>query len=188
MQINQTLRDNWHLLAIIAVVSLILVIGLTRSNDGENAQDETTQAQRPVITVDQLTQEDMRAVLERDPGPLRPGEREHVQQTISSHQTAFDAEPESPDAPAYLRAMANLQLQKLGEYEEAARNYEQIILNYPEWESTRMVYGDLMTCYEQLNDMANIAWLVNLMMERFPEDSEEYHFALDKIGLYQPAE
>lgn len=188
MQMNETLRDNWYLLAIIVVVILILIIGISRSNDGDSDQDGVTQAQRPVVTVDQLTQDELHAVLERDPGPMRPGERELILQTITSHQAAFDAEPESPDAPAYLRAMANLQLQKLGEYEEAARNYEQIILNYPEWESTRMVYGELMTCYEMLNDSTNVAWLANLMMERFPDDSEEYHFAMDKVGLYQPAE
>ena len=191
MNLGATIRQSWFLLLVVSLLMLFLAGGLFRSLYMVNSNLDSTSVSQSASKSDGVyrphgtrNQEDLRSILERDPGPQRPDRREQLLETIASHQAAFDADPDAPDAPNYLRAMGNLQMQRLQDFEAAALNFEQIILNYPEWRQDRFLYADLITCYEMLGDTAGLIRVAELMLERFPENSEAYLFALNKLGLW----
>ena len=85
--------------------------------------------------------------------------------------------PSLPTVPGYLLAMGNLYRQKLLDYEEAARCYSLLIHDYPDWEGVPHAYVQLATCYERLNKIQERDWLLEQMMQKLPEDSQEYLYA-----------
>lgn len=192
MQIVAIWRKNWLLILLFCGVLLFMAWGIFQAIGGDEDEAGTTSArqgsaetQRRLRSSERAHDEaELRSIVEREPGPQAPDKRAQTEAVIASHQAAFDAAPDAPDAPAYLRAIGNLQMQRLGDYEAAARNYELIVENYADWEQAHTVYGELITCYEMLDDTTSINRVCELMLERFPENSEAYLFALDKLGLW----
>ena len=94
--------------------------------------------------------------------------------TISTHQL-FAMFPD--EAAARLSAIDNLYQMKKGDFRKAAGYYEILIARYPDWEGVLGAYRELVTCYEMLGDQRELRALYRKMLERFPEDSDEYRAA-----------
>ena len=113
--------------------------------------------------------------------------REQTEQTISQYKKDIEANPESPEAPVHLNAMGNLYLQKLGDYQNAAEQYELLLANYPDWAGARMVYPNLETCYKNLGANAELRRLYREMTEFFGPEEGEYEYAMTQLGLLDVA-
>lgn len=169
--LTAVIRDNWYLFAALVVCVGAFAYKVTTSSD----KPETLQAEASLAST---------AV----PGPgsgdgldklasTRVSDREKTLEIIQSHQAQVDANPKAEEAPALLSAMGNLYTQKLGDYTQAAACYESAIRDYPDWGEVRTAYLQLAMCYERLNDQQNARRIYSLMMEKFPEDSQEYQYA-----------
>lgn len=111
-----------------------------------------------------------------------PREEKTTDEVIAEHTAALEGDLEPDAAAARLSALGNLHRQKKQDYTTAARYYEEIIQNYPEWPGIKGVYHQLMTCYTQLDDQASLRLLYRKMVEVFPPESNEYQFAKDALG------
>jgi hypothetical protein len=100
--------------------------------------------------------------------------------TMAGYEEKYEADPAAQDAPAYLFAVGNLYRQKFQNYGEAIRFYELVVTEHADWEGIYKVYPQLIACYEHNNDMRGLTWVCNVMMEHFPEGSQEYLFAQQK--------
>lgn len=130
-----------------------------------------------------LSQAHLQAMMEAAKSVPAADPAEEARQTIERHRARIDSEPDAPERPALFHAMGNLYRQKLLDYGNAAWCYEQIIQNYPKWEGVSMVYGDLATCYEKMNDQEKAMRIYMEMMRVLPENTQEYLYAKDKLGL-----
>ncbi len=103
--------------------------------------------------------------------------------TINYYKAFLEKNPNHPDTPAILTAIGNLYLNKKMDYKTAASYFEQVIINYSNWEGARSVYTLLSICYDQLNDYRGKIWLYQEIMKNFPPESQEYQFAKKELGL-----
>lgn len=172
--VKSVLRDSWYLFALLAIAAAAAVVQFSKSGG-----EEPEKSLPPLAH----TTEDL-SLASSSPLPQpRPNEQEMTRQRIAEYQQRVDAEPKSADAPVLLNAMANLSRQKLGDYKEAARCYELILLDYPDWEMIAKVYPQLAICYEHLGDIKNAQSTYKLMVERFPPESPEHQYAQVQLGV-----
>ena len=169
------IKDNWYLFVLLALVFVMAAYMLISSGekepqDGAAAGGAVTQSQDGGIA----------NAVERPSHRLT--EREKTLEVIEGHRTKIEADPQSEDAPAYLKAMANLYGQELGDYDEAIICYERILTAYPDWSGVRGVYPDLARCYERKGDSQGAHQVYREMMRAFPEDSQEHAFARQQLG------
>lgn len=162
--LSDMLRRNWYLVAVLVVCAAWpaykLAGGSTKTDGGETG-----------------------VIVEPEPPvPTPPSVEERTLATIKEHGEQIEADPDAPDAPARLAAMGNLYLQKLGNYQEAARCYELVLVDYPEWEGVGNVYIQVATCYERLEDRQNARRIYEKMLEHFPPDAQEYAYAQGKLA------
>ncbi len=174
--IRSMLRDTWYLLVLLAVIAAAAVFMYLRERS--TPPPVAPPVAKPAAPTEQTPAE--QSAPAQDPNEAM---RARTSATIAEYQKRLDDDPKSPEAPALLNAMANLSRQKLLDYKEAARYYELIITDYPNWEQTAKIYPQLATCYERLNDQHNLQWVYKQMMERFPQDSQEYLYAKQQLGL-----
>jgi TolA-binding protein len=169
--LRSTLAEVWYLVVVLVVISLVVVCKLTMGGEtapvGETAgaaalRGGVTAPDSPVAAAQ---------------APQRMSEEEKAKTAIDDYQKRFAEDMRGTDAPAYLFAMGNLNKQKLRNFKEAARNYELLINEYPDWNNIAAVYPQLMSCYDLLNDRESLRWLYREMMEKFPPDSNEYKYA-----------
>lgn len=172
---KNALRDNWYLMAILLVVIVAAVFLYSRSGS-TSAEAEAGKSGQASSTAGVVAQP-------LEPHPVRQTEEENVRATLADYQKKVDADPNGADAPAYLNAMANLSRQKLLDYKEAARLYELILVQYPNWDMIAKVYPQLATCYERLGDLRNTQWVYKQMMDKFPAESPEYQYAQAQLGM-----
>lgn len=104
-------------------------------------------------------------------------------QLIEHYRSQLEQNPQDPDTPAYLSAMGNLYKMKKMDCASAIPYYERVIIEYPDWEGIKSIYPELVSCYEEVNDYKGKIWIHEEMMKRFPEDSQEYLFAKESLGL-----
>jgi tetratricopeptide (TPR) repeat protein len=168
------LQGSWWLLLIMIACIVIGVYGYVR----EKTSPETEAAPAQTVPASVLDTK----VASVSPPPKRMTDEEKARETINSHMEEFEQDPQSDDAPALLHAAGNLAAQKLGEFEEAISYYEQLIDQYPDWRGIRKVYIQLARCYETVNEQTAAFRTYERMMDVFPEDSQEYLFAKEKIG------
>jgi tetratricopeptide (TPR) repeat protein len=170
---KQVLRDNWYGLAALGLMGAALLYGLARSGS-------TPEAAHPAVAVASAVEGAAETVtLMAD----RPTEADKARGIIAEHQAKLDADPRSPDAPAFLDAMANLYRQRMGDYVNAAQCYERLLIDYPQWEGIQRVYAQLATCYERSGDSSNAQRVYKKMMDVFPPESQECLYAKAKLGL-----
>lgn len=110
------------------------------------------------------------------------GEERTTDVIIAEHVASLEGDLEPDASAARLSALGNLYKQKKQDYQTAARYFEELIQNYPDWPGIRGVYHQLMSCYEQLNDQPSLRLLYRKMVEVFPEDSNEYQYANAALG------
>lgn len=125
----------------------------------------------------------LQTAIEKGGTPVSATPREQAATTVAGHRQRLEADPDSPEAAALLNAMGNLYRQKMGDYEHAAQCYEDLLHQYPDWEGNRNVYLNLVVTYRALEKEDYINWTYRRMMERYPEDSQEYLYAKSELGL-----
>jgi len=176
-ELGAALRRNWYLAGFCVICMAAGSIAAVRSCG------HTSTALVGGTTEASPSERMLRQALTSPPPPSRISEQEQTRAAIAEYREKVDADPHSAETPALLSAMGNLYLQRLQDYDEAAQCYVRIVLDFPGWEGAYAVYPQLITCYERKGDQKNINWLCQLMMKRFPEDSQEYLFAKDQLGL-----
>lgn len=168
------LRKNWYLIAALAVIAAFVLVKLL-INSGEGASTPPDRNAGPKAS-GPSTQETLEALQK----VTQPDEQAKAHTQIEDYQQKIEANPEDEETPAYLIAMGNLYRQKLGDYENAIRCYERIIINFPESEQRRQAFLQLEACYLKLEDRTGLKWLYDKMVEAFPEDSQEYQYAQEQ--------
>jgi lipopolysaccharide biosynthesis regulator YciM len=172
----QWMKSNWYLPLLLVGVVVAVLIGRSATVQ----QD----APPPATGGDQnaLKAEFERAKAQSTARETAAEAQKSTDTIIAEHTAKLDQNPEPDDAAALLSALGNLHRQKKQDYATAARYYEQVIQDYPEWPGIKGVYHQLMTCYSNLDDQANLRLLYRKMVEVFPPESNEYQFAKDALG------
>lgn len=176
-ELGAALRRNWYLVGFCLLCMVTGSVAALRSCS--HAPASLAVSAKEASPSEHL----LRRALDSPPPPARVSEQESARATIAKYREKVDANPNSAEIPALLSAMGNLYLQRLQDYDEAAQCYVRIVLDFPDWEGAYAIYPQLITCYERKGDQNNINWLCQLMMKRFPEDSQEYQFAKDQLGI-----
>jgi tetratricopeptide (TPR) repeat protein len=174
-ELVQGLRKNWYLIAALVVIAAFAVVKLLTSPGGDTSPppDVTANENQAVPS----TQESLEALQK----VTQPDEQAKARTQIQEYQRKIDANPQGEETPAYLMAMGNLYLQKLGDYEKAKTPYEHIILEFPDSEERRQAFLQLEACYRTQKDRTGLKWLYEKMLEAFPEDSQEYQYAQKQL-------
>ena len=112
--------------------------------------------------------------------PLRKSAREAVLEQIDKHEEKIALDPAHEEVPAYQIAIANLYITKLGDFESASVQLEQMISQFPDSNLTAQAYAKLAKCYEymRLPTMADATY--RKMMNHFPEGSSNWEYARAK--------
>lgn len=172
-KVADLLRMNWHLLLVfIVVVAAIPVAAMRQDSEESKPPSESTRASH---------EEAAKPRSQINPIEPRESERDKVRGTIASHQQRFDADPQGEVAPALLSAMGNLYRQRLGDYEQAANCFEQLIDSYPDSPNIREAYLQLVVCYNRLGDEENRRRILRRMINDFPPNSEEFLYASQQL-------
>jgi pentatricopeptide repeat protein len=158
------LRDNWHLVALIAG---LLVVGffMKFSGAGAPASSEETAAQT------------VHAAALPDQTPERATPQSRAKEIIAKHKARFDANPSDPDAAPLLNAMGNLYRQKLADYPNAIQCYELLLHDYPNWDGIRTTLLSLADCYTRQGDTEGANRVYQEIMKRYPPDTQEHQYA-----------
>jgi TolA-binding protein len=123
---------------------------------------------------------DIQVVVETGDRPLRKSGRQVVFDAIAQHKEKIAEDPSNEEVPAYQLAIANLYIAKLGDYEAASVQLEEMIEQFPESNMTAQAYVKLGNCYENLG-WRGVADNTYKKMERhFPEGSENWEYARAK--------
>lgn len=171
-------RESWYLLVVVAVALVAAIYGIATQGSEEVLE--------PVATVKELprglTQDEAQELVKPPPKPPKPTPKEQTDAVISGHQDTIEAAPESKDAPAYLNAMGNLAMNRLGEYERAAGYFEELLTKYRSFPLTNGVYSKLAKCYTKMGNEALTEDVWRRMMNRYPKGTPEYDFARQQLG------
>ena len=168
------------MLALALVVILAGLIAAFRSSDemAETAPRTTVKLQPGTMSQEEML---ARVTQARSAEPIDPGEE--ALYIIEEYRERLEGGVEEHERPALLQTMGNMYRHKLLDYENAAWCYQQIILHYPDWDGAPHIYADLATCYERLGDHDNVLRTYMEMMRVLPDDSQEYLYAKEKLGL-----
>lgn len=158
------------------VLLCLVVVGVVRATR-RPARDEETPAMAGVSTnLDGETQE----VFQVTNRPVRKAAHQLVLDAIAEHREVIAEDSDHKDVPAYQLAIANLYISKLGDYESAASELEEIVSRFPDSNLSAQAYAKLGKCYENLGwrGVANNTY--KRMMRHFPEGSPNWEYASAK--------
>jgi tetratricopeptide (TPR) repeat protein len=174
-QVGELLRRDWYFAVPLAICVGVVCFKLVTSDPAGSGEGEET-----IITTGITPKSDGLGLeaLQRPPKSAR----EKAIEVIGAHQKRIEKDRESEEAPALYAAMGNLYRLKVQDYEEAARCYELLLLDYPDWPNIRTVYVQLATCYERLGDWKGVERVYKGMMAKFPKESQEYQYAQAKLA------
>lgn len=177
----QWLKTNWYVPLLIAAVAVALLIGRLPGPPGGEAPPGKSTA--GAEDQNALREEFDRAKAKAD--ARQAAAQPEVKSTdtiIAEHTAELEKKPEPDQAAALLSALGNLYKQKKQDYATAARYYEQVIQDYPDFPGVKGVYHQLMSCYSEMDDQGSLRLLYRKMVEVFPPESNEYLFAKDALG------
>lgn len=169
-QMGNFVAKNWYLFLLLAVCVGVPAYYLL-SQSPQAAATGNLDAATNIVQVVRATPKPQERVTPQD----------KAREAIASHEAKIQAEPGSEDVPALWAAMGNLYRSKLGDYHEAARCYENIFVDHPDWPGMRGVYIQLATCYERTGDIEGARRVYLKMTDEFPEESREYEYAWAKL-------
>ena len=172
------LKRNWPLPLLVAGVVLAIIAGRWGPTVTEAPVPGVSGTQD--ATQDALEREFERATKLQAERPK--ADPKTTDETLQEHEDALEHDPPPDEAAARLSALGNLYKQKKQDYAKAARYFEEVIQNYPDWPGIKGVYQQLMTCYSRLDDQTNLRILYRKMMDVFPEESNEYQYAKDALA------
>lgn len=177
--------NRWNGLIALLAISIVFVLTLGRRGEGPDAgqpRKDSPSAQAPRASVsDQATLRDTLDRLLAEQGKGRPEPNQEEDPAIAEHLDALESDLEPDEAAARLSALGNLYQLKKGDFKAAAGYYEILIERYPDWEGVLGVYRELVTCHEMLGDQLELRALYRKMLEKFPEDSDEYRAAREAL-------
>lgn len=112
--------------------------------------------------------------------PERKSTRQVVLEEIDKHKERIARDPDDQEVPAYQLAIANLYVTKLGDYEAASIQLEELVEQFPESNQVSQAYAKLANCYESLGWRSVADSTYKRMMKHFPDDSASYEYARAK--------
>lgn len=174
------LKSNWYIPLLLVGVVVALVFGNSPKAPDPTAPADTAGAAGGDQNA--LRQEFDRARAKAKEHEEAAPPEKSTDTIIAEHTAKLEANPPPDESAALLSALGNLHKQKKQDYATAARYYEQIIQDYPDWPGIKGVYHQLMTCYSRLDDQGSLRLLYRKMVEVFPPESNEYQFAKDALG------
>lgn len=179
-RVSPQIRRVWVLLFALAILVLLISFGTLFTK-------KETKVPRSLIKVKQsyatMSEQELLSRIQAAREKERPDPVEEAEQTIEELRARVDADLDDPERPALLQAMGNLYRHSLMDYENAAWCYQQIVLNYPDYGATPVVYINLADCYEKLGDEEGVQRTYLEMMRVLPQDSREYEYARQMLGL-----
>jgi tetratricopeptide (TPR) repeat protein len=155
----------------------IVIAGVVRAVRRPAAEDEaaTVSAANPTNL-----DGDVQHVVEVGNRLERKSTRQVALDAIAGHKAKIAEDPNHREVPAYQLAIANLHIFKLGDYESAASELEELISRSPESNLAAQAYAKLGKCYESLG-WSGVADATYKRMERhFPEGSGSWEYARAK--------
>jgi len=182
--LKTVVRDNLPWIGVFVLVVLAAVYAYHREKAAPASETKPVSKNLPQSTASPTSTGPEPSVSYEAP-QLHPARnvQEDVRKTIAEYNERVRTNPKDPDAPAYYSAMGNLTFVQLGDAAEAARYYEVLLSQYPQWDGIMHVYTQLMACYEKLNDRRNLEFTYKRMMEYFPPDSPQHQYAKLHLGL-----
>ena len=168
-ELGGLIRQNWALLTTIGVLLGFAGFMYLRGD----SESPILTADASVVSSGQMTV----VATANQARVVRKTPQEKALEQIAEHEAKVKADPDHEDAPAYLAAMGNLYRQKLVDYEKAEQCYQRLLMDYPDWDGVRVVYMQLATCYERLDQRENALQVYKQMLKVFPEDSQEHAIA-----------
>jgi TolA-binding protein len=103
-----------------------------------------------------------------------------VLDAIAEHREIIAEDPKHRDVPAYRLAIANLYIVKLGDYESASLELEELLSKSPESNLSAQAYAKLGKCYEGLGWRGVADNVYKRMAQQFPEGSPTWEYARAK--------
>lgn len=176
------MKKNWPLPLLLAGVAVTVAVGKWGPT---LAEDDAAGANTATVNPAQRTLQkefDRAARTQTELEEKGAGEARTTDDIIAEHTAALEGDLAPDQAAARLSALGNLYKQKKQDYATAARYFEELIQDYPEWPGIRGAYHQLMTCYTRLDDQPSLRLLYRKMVEVFPEESNEYQYAKDALG------
>jgi len=164
-------------IAIAGTILLCLVVaGIIRAARKPAPEEETRVVAEEARNLDGQTQE----LINVENRPERKPTRQVVLEEIDKHKQKIAEDPKDEEVPAYQLAIANLYVTKLGDYEAASIQLEELIEQFPDSDLAAQAYAKLAKCYEGLGWRGVADATYKRMMEHFPDDSASHQYARAK--------
>ena len=182
--LKRALKEDWYLFVLLAAVFLAAAFMFLRPSPTHATKDLplppgiAMDASATGVSVPEAPQESQSA--SHDPVTR---DEDQARAAIADYGQRVKDDPKAEETPGLRLAMANLTMVKLHDYKDAARQYELLLYDYPDWDGDRTSYIQLIACYEQLNDADNARSVYKKMMAKFPPGSQEHLYAKAQLGM-----
>lgn len=165
-----------------AAVAVLVLAGCSSETpaptEGNTPEAVTPAAQSSALSPTQVPRDQFHP----EDQPKRQTEQEKSQAMIDKNEEIIAKAEQGQDLSQYLIGLGNLYGKKMGNWKKAIDAYTRVIDEYPDLPGVGNIYGDLIVCYQQLNDQEGLNRLYVRMMEHFPEDSNEYKLAKSELS------
>jgi TolA-binding protein len=160
----------------IGVVVLLCIIGIA----SVRAARRPAQQEKPPAA-DVQAPETTAAELPEGETQERKSSEEQARDAIARHEEKIAEDPNGKDVPAYMLAIANLYITKLGDNESASSYLEDLIRRSPDSNLVPEAYAKLAKCYDRMGQPGLAQDIYRRMMQTFPEGSQEWEYAQAKL-------
>ena len=169
------MKDNWYLVAIIAVLLTAAVWGATR----DEAAAEGTLVRSTGETTAAPGGHGPHQAQSKWTAPTRNA---HLRADIDNYERELAVNRNGSETPANLYRLANLYYSNLRNYERASLYYEDLLQSFPDYKGLNTVYPNLVVCYQRQGNLALERHTYKRMLDYYPADSQEHLFATVGLG------